>query len=211
MTYIEDSLSITAGDVLNIIQHRSRKNRYFGIKSRKYPTDFWMYQEIITASKPDVIVEIGVQHGGTTLALAHFCDLLGHGNVIGIDKTMAHVHEKVRRHPRITLIERKGTAVFDRVRNLIPKYKRAIIIEDSSHTYENTLEIMRLYSQLVHVGDYMIVEDGICNHGIDTKMISGPYEAIAAFLKENDCFVSDRSMERFLITSSPTGFLRRIK
>lgn len=209
--YIEDNLDITAQDVLMVTQIQSKKSTYFGVKSRKYPNDFWIYQEIITAAQPDAIVEIGVHHGGTTLALAHLCDLMGHGRVIGVDKTLKHVHINVIKHKRITLIESTGVDGFDKVREIIPKDSRTIVIEDSSHTYENTLEVMRLYSKLIHMGGYMIVEDGICNHGVRNRRIKrGPYEAIRTFLNENKNFRSDRSKERFFITSSPTGFLRRI-
>jgi len=210
MTYIEHSLGISAQEVLNIFQHRTKKSTYFGVRSRKYPTDFWMYQEIITKSQPDVIVEIGVRYGGTTLALAHMCDLLGHGRVVGVDTTLSDVHKKVLRHRRTTLIEASGPDAFSKVRELIPKRARAIVIEDSSHEYENTLNIMLLYSGLIQTGDYMIVEDGICHHGVKKGPYPGPYEAIQTFLNKNKNFRSDRSKERFLITSSPTGFLRRI-
>jgi cephalosporin hydroxylase len=39
----------------------------------------------------------------------------------------------------------------------------------------------------------------------------GPYEAVEAFLAENDQFVVDKSRERLMITSNPNGFLKRVK
>ena len=59
------------------------------------------------------------------------------------------------------------------------------MIEDSSHTYDNTLAVLRTYSGLTQVGDYFIVEDSICHHGLEVGPSPGPYEAIEAFVAEN--------------------------
>ena len=56
-----------------------------GVRAIKNPFDCWIYQEIITEIRPDVIVEIGSAAGGSTLYLAHLLDLLGHGSVVSID------------------------------------------------------------------------------------------------------------------------------
>ena len=58
---------------------------------------------------------------------------------------------------------------------------------------------------------YLIVEDGICHHGLDEGPAPGPYEAVETFLSEQDAFVLDRSRENFLITWNPKGFLKRVR
>lgn len=58
-------------------------------------------------------------------------------------------------------------------------------------------------------GDYFIVEDGICHHGLPIGPKPGPYEAVEAFVKENADFDLDRDRESFLITWNPKGYLRR--
>ncbi len=45
--------------------------------------------------------------------------------------------------------------------------------------------------------------------GLDVGPNPGPYEAIDAFVAENDGFEIDRDMESFLITWNPKGYLRR--
>jgi cephalosporin hydroxylase len=184
---------------------------YFGVRTLKCPNDHWIYQEIICETKPDVIIEIGNCCGGSALALAHICDLLGKGRVIGLDISHAKVPEHVKNHPRITLIEGDACGSFERVTKLIVKEETVLIIEDSSHTYDNTLKILGTYSPLIKPGDYFIVEDSILQHGLswDPNPDPGPYEAIETFINRNSDFEIDRSRESFFITWNPKGYLRR--
>lgn len=186
------------------------RTTYFGIPALKNPLDFWVYQELIYQQQPDVIIEIGTRYGGSTLALAHLLDLLGKGRLIGVDLSQALADERVRQHPRINLLEGDACQVFPQVAALVNGAERVLIIEDSAHTYENTLAVLRAYSTLLKPGDYFIVEDGICHHGLALGPQPGPYEAIETFIAESPAFVIERGKEDFLITWNPKGFLRRV-
>jgi cephalosporin hydroxylase len=188
-----------------------RQTTYFGVRALTSPMDAWVYQEIIVETKPDVIVEIGNADGGGALFLAHLCDLLGHGRVIGIDVSQKQIPESVKKHPRVSFIEADASQVFDQVAGMISADERVMVIEDSSHTYENTLDLLRLYSRLIKPGDYFIVEDSIIQHGITFGEKNGPYEAIETFVKEQSDFEIDRGREHFLVTWNPKGYLKRTK
>jgi cephalosporin hydroxylase len=210
--YLENSLDLPLRRILPVMQERLvTRSTYFGVPALKNPNDFWIYQEIIYELKPDVVIEIGNRYGGSTLALAHLCDLIGKGKVIGIDISHELVHETVRMHPRVTLIEGDACASLEKVTGIIGDPDQVLIIEDSSHTYENTLNVLRTFSSLIKPGGYFIVEDGICYHGLDLGPRPGPYEAIEAFIAENRSFEIDRDREGFLITWNPKGFLRRVR
>ena len=58
---------------------------WFGYRTIKTPIDMWIYQEIVTETKPEVIVECGTAFGGSSLYFASLLDLLGRGEVITID------------------------------------------------------------------------------------------------------------------------------
>ena len=209
---MEEHLNMPLNEVLPIIQERiMTQTSYFGISTLKNPLDYWVYQEMIFAHKPDVIIEIGNYKGGSTLALAHFCDLMENGRVIGLDVSHSDVPEHVKEHSRITMIEGDACASFHHVRRLIAEQQKVLIIEDSSHTFENTLNILNTYSPLICKGDYFIVEDSICYHGLEIGPNPGPYEAIEEFIRNNAEFEIDRNKESFFITWNPKGFLRRIK
>jgi cephalosporin hydroxylase len=208
--YMEDSLDMPLGEILPIMQENILfGSTYCGVKTLKSPIEAWIYQEIVFEIKPDVIIEIGNANGGSALLLAHLCDVIGKGRVIGIDLSHSNVPECVTAHPRITFIDGDACERFDEVDRLISKDERVLVIEDSAHTYANTLNVLRLYSKFIKLGDYFIVEDSICHHGLSIGPKPGPYEAIETFVKENADFESDRSRERFLMTWNPKGYLKR--
>lgn len=186
------------------------KSTYWGIPTLKNPVDFWVYQEIIYSIKPDYIIEIGNYMGGSTLAFAHMLENLNNGRVIGLDVDHSKISNLVSKHPRIELIEEDAKNSVGLVKDLIPENSTVLVIEDSSHDFDHTLEIIRLYSPLVSVGSYLIVEDGICRHGLDVGPEPGPYEATVEFLKECQEFEIDSSREDFVITWNPCGYLKRI-
>jgi cephalosporin hydroxylase len=211
VAHLEDSLDLPLEQILPLMQNRIlNETKYFGVQTLKNPFDFWVYQEILFEVRPDVIIEIGNFHGGSALALAHLCDALGNGRVIAIDIDHSNVPKIVRRHPRVRLIDGDATQMIDAVRQQIEPDDRVLVIEDSSHTYDNTLNVLRAYAPLVSHGSYLIVEDGICHHGLDVGPNPGPYEAIETFIQETNAFEIDRAREGFVVTWNPKGFLRRV-
>lgn len=209
-SFIDDVGVLSVSRLLPSMQYATLNGTtYFGVRAVKNPLDAWVYQEIICECRPDVIIEIGNASGGGTLFLAHICSLLGHGRVIGVDANHRQIAPVVAAHPLVTLVDGDACGVFADVAKLIGDNEDVLIIEDSAHTYDNTLNVLRRYSPLVKPGGYFIVEDGICHHGLATGPNPGPYEAVAAFLGENRDFISDRSRERFVITWNPRGFLKR--
>lgn len=205
MIHQEDMLPLPLKDLLPIMQEKVKRSTYFGIPTMKSPTDAWVYQEIIAELKPDVIIEIGTWHGGSALMLSHLCDQLGTGRVISIDKNPP---PKFMR-PRIIWIENDACEVG--LSGLILKGEKVLVIEDSSHDYDQCLSVLRKYSEVVSVGSYLIVEDTICYHGLEEGPRPGPYEAVETFLRENKNFEADRNREPYLVTWNPKGYLKRVR
>ena len=207
---MERSLDRPLRGVLEHMQTRiMTKTSWFGVQAFKNPLDFWIYQELIFESKPDVVDEIGNHTGGGALALAHLCDFIGHGEVIGIDVNHTFVPQKVKEHPRISLVTGDACESHDLVMEMIGKRENVLVIEDSAHTYDNTLRVLRAYAHLIRPGNYFIVEDSICHHGLNVGPSPGPYEAIEKFLAEDDTFEIDAERESFLITWNPKGYLKK--
>lgn len=207
---MEDHLDMPLSEVLEHIQQGvMERTTYFGIPTHKSPNDAWVYQQLIHAMRPDVIVEIGTKYGGSALYFAHLCDLLGHGRVISVDIQHHTLRPGPAEHPRVTLLLADACEAFPQVRAMIAPGERVLVVEDSSHTYENTLAVLRTYSVLTRPGDYFIVEDSICHHGLPVGPNPGPYEAIEAFVAENPEFEVDRSQEALFITWNPKGYLKR--
>ena len=211
MTPMENDLDKPLKKVLADLQTRIvNKTHYFGVKTIKNPLDFWVYREMIVEHKPDFVIEIGNFNGGSALAFAHILDLMDHGALIGLDIDHSHVPSHIRDHPRITFIEGDACENFPEVRKIIPEGAKVLIFEDSAHTYENTLKVLKTYGGLVQPGDYIVIEDTICHHGLDEGPSPCGYEACEEFAATHSEFEIDRSKEDFGITWNPKGFLRRV-
>jgi cephalosporin hydroxylase len=188
------------------------QQRWLGHDIIKTPWDCWVYQEIIWQTRPDVVIELGVMFGGSAHFYASILDLIGHGEVLGIDVSLAKAGEP--QNKRIRYLEGNSTAAatLDKVR-AVAQDKRTLVILDSNHEKNHVLAELRAYAPFVHVGGYLIAEDTLNDvMGFHPVPNEGPKAAAEAFLRENDDFVVDRRWgERYLLSLSPNGFLHRIK
>lgn len=188
------------------------KNTFWlGTQARKYPTDLWIYQEIIFKLKPDVIIECGTGKGGSALFLASMFDLVGKGKVLTID--IRH-DERRPRHKRITYLTGSSTSdkIVEKVRSLVKKDDKIMVILDSDHHKGHVLRELKIYGKLVTKGSYLIVEDTNLNgHPVEVAFGPGPMEAVEEFLGESKDFVVDREKEKLYLTANPRGYLRRVR
>ncbi len=188
------------------------QQRWLGHDIIKTPFDCWVYQEIIYETRPDYVIELGVMFGGATHFYASILDLVGHGQVIGIDVSLAKARGPD--NARIRYLEGSSTApeMVEQVRGLV-KGKRVLVIADSDHEKNHVLAEIRAYAPMVSVGGYFIVEDSLNDvMGYHPVPNEGPQAAAHAFLAEDDRFVVDRRWgERYVMTLNPDGFLLRVK
>jgi len=185
---------------------------WMGYEMFKCPLDLWIYQEIITGQRPDLIIEIGTYKGGSTLYLAHICDLVGNGRIISID--IDDTHQPTRpKHSRIDywLGSSIDPVIINKIKEQTKNLKNVLVILDGDHRCETVIQELRAYSDLIPVGGYLIAEDtNINGHPTYPSFGPGPWEAVDMFLGENGDFVADRTCERFLLTMNPRGYLKRV-
>jgi cephalosporin hydroxylase len=186
---------------------------WLGHSTLKCPLDLWIYQEIISRSMPDVIIETGTASGGSALYLASMCELVNHGEVITIDVDNRPVELRPV-HPRLSYLVGSSVdpGIIDAVKAKLAGRSSSLVILDSDHRAEHVLAELRAYQHFVPVGGYLVVEDTNVNgHPTYPEFGPGPMEALDAFLRESDAFKSDATCERFLMTMNPKGYLRRTK
>lgn len=184
---------------------------WMGVPAFKLPLDLWAFQEIVFETRPDLIVEAGVDHGGTTLFFASLLDLIGEGHVIGIDIDLSKVDELVRSHPRITLVEGSSAAPEVQAQlELAARGRRVMVDLDSDHSARHVQAELRALSPLVSPGCYLVVEDTNLNgNPVREDFGPGPAEALEQWLSTDPPFDVDRSRERLLATWNRNGYLRR--
>jgi cephalosporin hydroxylase len=185
------------------------RNRWLGVPVYKNPLDLFIFQEIITETRPEVIVETGTHSGGSALYFASVCELLGEGEVVSID--VEDVKDIYPAHPRITYLGGRSSTDADVLREIGPRVegKRTMVILDSDHSQHHVEAELRAYGPLVSEGCYVIVEDSNIGR-VRADLLPGPMQAIETFLRETTLFEVDRDRERFFVTFNPSGYLRRL-
>jgi len=189
------------------------------------PIDMVGLQELIFQIKPDLIIETGIAHGGSIIFSASMLELLGHGEVLGIDIDIrAHNREAIEAHPmfkRITMLEGSSSDedMVEQVRQYAAGKQSVMVILDSNHTHEHVLAELRAYAPLVTPGSYCVVYDtfvedlpeGSCP-GRPWDKGDNPKTAVREYLLENHDFEIDKAFEhKLMITVAPDGFLRRVR
>lgn len=198
------------GDLTTVWQ-----NRWFGIETLQNPNDVWITQEIMWEVHPDFVIEAGTYKGGSAALWATMLEQINpEGRVITID-----IEDLAADAKKLPIVQRKvdfivasstdSATVADIAKRV--KGKKVMMILDSAHTKEHVLKEIQLYSPLISVGSYLIVQDSNNNGHPNTPNYGpGPWEAIHAFMPTTKDFIIDKSRERLLLTVSPDGFLKRI-
>lgn len=186
--------------------------RWRGVPTLKCAQDLVIFQEIIHETRPEIIVECGVNCGGSTLFLAEMLQNRGGGTVIACDTYLGGCYNAVRSCSNVHLIE--GSSISAEVTGSISalvRGRRTMVVLDSDHSEAHVLQECRLYGPLVSPGCYMIVEDSCVNgNPLVPEHGPGPAEAIESFLQETKDFKVDVSRERLLLTFNPGGYLLRL-
>ncbi len=186
---------------------------WMGVRTLKNPMDMWIYQELIASLKPQIILEIGSNEGGSTLYFAHLLDLIGAGTVISVDIDRTNYHVS---HPRI--VEITGDSSAPEIIAAVHEQcvgQSVLVMHDGDHHAAQVRRDLEAYADLVSVGGYIVVEDGI----VDVSRLGGPWirrgdgplVATEQFLRAHPEFVVDPACERYLLTYNPKGFLKRVQ
>ena len=204
------------------------------------PQDILALQEIIWKVKPDLIIETGIAHGGSICLSASLLALLemedsynkpelnnkkNNRKVIGIDIDIRkHNKEKLNNHflsEKMVMIEASSVDLktFAKVKKISEDYSNILVILDSNHTGEHVLKELNLYGSLVSQNSYCIVFDTIIEKMDDAfskdrpwSKKNSPKSAIEKFLKTNETFEIDHSVDdRLVLSMAPGGFLKKIR
>jgi cephalosporin hydroxylase len=198
---------------------------WMGVPIIQMPADVMATQEVIWATRPDVIIETGVARGGSVLFMASLLEMIGHGKVIGVDIDIrAHNRDSVETHPmskRVVMIE--GGSVDEetlaKVRAEIPPGAKVMVVLDSDHSRAHVLAECRAYGAMVTPGCYMVVADTLVGHVTEENApkkrskvwFKGdePLSALQDYMAENDRFEVDEVLNgKLVLSSSPGGYVR---
>ncbi len=98
--------------------------------------------------------------------------------------------------------------IVEEIRKLISDKHKVIVILDSDHHKEHVLNEMKIYSEFVTQGSYLIVEDtNINGHPVAGNFGPGPMEAVNQFLATHNNFLIDKRREKFYLTFNSHGYI----
>jgi cephalosporin hydroxylase len=212
-----------------VLQHH--QEMYKGIGIAKFPQDLWTYEKLINTVDPEVIIEIGVNEGGFTrwlydrlLAMAISNSNSTHRTIIGLDINIDKASLNLSSLPsskktgvEIVLSQcdlLNDISLRNAVRTVVSRIRgrRALIIEDSGHTYATTKAALDSFGSLLSAGEWFIVEDTCVDIEDLRECPEWPRGALNAaddFLRENADFERTNFNEKYEITCHPYGFLRK--
>jgi len=206
----------------------------------QYPQDIVAMQELVWSTRPDLIIETGIAHGGSLvlsaslLAMLDYCDAIEAGTlldpkaskrkVLGIDIDIrSHNRDSIESHPLAHMIDMiQGSSItpeiIAKVQAYAKDYQRIMVCLDSNHTHEHVLSELSAYAPLTSPGCFCVVFDTFVEDmPVDlfpnrpwTKG-DNPKTAVWDYLKTHPEFEIDKSIEHKLqITVAPDGYLKRI-
>lgn len=219
---------IKSADAFNSASNKAQYSYNFTWMGRpiiQYPQDIIAMQELIWEIKPDLIIETGIAHGGSIIYYASLLELIGKGEVIGIDIDIrAHNRAEIEKHPmykRISMIQGSSIdpAIVEQVKKHTEGKETIMVVLDSNHTHEHVLAELEMYSPFVTKDSYIVVFDTIVenlpNYYLPNRPWSigdNPMTAVDTFLANNDSFESNTAIDdKLLISVSPKGYLKRVK
>jgi cephalosporin hydroxylase len=198
---------------------------WLGLPVIQMPPDIVALQEVIWETRPQLVIETGIARGGSLVLYASILELLGEGEVLGIDVDIrAHNREAIEAHPlakRIRMIE--GSSLDDdvvaRACAAAAEVERVMVVLDSNHTHAHVLAELRAYGSLVTVGQFLVVADTFVeqipaqeHRPREWRPGNNPATALRSWLDEVDGFDPDPFVNsKLLLSASPGGYLRRVR
>ncbi|MDB9878091.1 cephalosporin hydroxylase family protein [Amylibacter sp.] len=207
----------------------------------QYPQDMIAMQEIIWEVKPDLIIEMGIAHGGSLIYNASILAMLdmteaieekrridpnlSNRKILAVDIDIReHNKVEIEKHPmssRIEMIQGSSISpeIIKKVKDYAENFERILVCLDSNHTHDHVLAELEAYAPLVTKGSYCVVFDTIIENLPDEIYPDRPWgpgnnpkSALENYLKDNTEFEIDKNIfQKLLISVCPDGFLKKVK
>lgn len=193
-----------------------------GVELQKCADDLDRYADLISASRPDLVVEMGTRTGGSALWFRREMGL----EVVTIDRGPSFTKGRPPQEgPGIAWV--RGSSIDPAIVSMVLPLlsgKRVMLSLDSDHHAPHVLAEMAVWAAAVSPGCYMVVEDGCFDAfqdagrpdwavvgGSEIPTAGGPLHALRmSKIEESPVFERDERLEGLTpISHSPCGWWRK--
>lgn len=206
-------ISLIPEAYLEPIQQGALAYEWKGVRCVKNPFDLALYLRLLWQVKPGTLIEIGSYSGGSA---AWFADMTG---AMGLRTKIISIDIEPPTgvaFPRVEFRYGSASALHETLSDaeMATLSRPLLVVEDSSHLYEDSLAVLRFFDAWLVPGEYICVEDGIVDSfNVQERYNGGPNRAIAHFLAESGgCYEVDESYCDYFgynVTWNTNGFLKR--
>jgi len=207
---------------------------WFGVSTQQDPSDAFQLSSLIWQEQPDLLIEIGTNTGGGAIFYAtvmreynpdslvltidpkdpaeDWSSAVGQGCAQCRDVRCTKVwHSKNVQFIHGYSSEKK---VLDQVAQIVPRYKKVMVMHDGSHFYDHVLQDLKNYDRFTSVGSYMVVQDTKMTR-MYTPLNGNGYPLTAAkdFVngQGRGRYVVDKQFEYLIYSQHHNGWLRKIR
>ena len=217
-------------DLLFEKENRFSSASWLGVQNQQDPSDAFLIQMILYKIKPDLIIDIGTNTGGSSIFFASIMNYYNkNGKIITIDpkhysKNWYNGQDACQdcQNPDTHSLWKKYVKFYQGYssdQNIIKTIKdealnatSILINHDGSHEGDIVYQDLKNYADICSIGSYMIVQDTKLDRMYKRKNANSLHNSIIRFLAEDDRYKMDRDLELFFFyTQHPTGFLKRVK
>jgi cephalosporin hydroxylase len=205
---VRDKSELDSIDKMTLKLRKKQPIYFLGLPMRQIPTDNWLMSELLYEVKPDYVVEAGTLYGGSAVYYAALMEFVNpDAKILTVDINEEQIKKEATEHPlwaeRVKFYKGSSTApeVHDQLKAEIGEGKAVFVTIDTLHAPNHVRDELNLFSELVSVGSYMILQD---------TYYKGLPEVLDQFLAEHPNWERVEKLDdRFIFTKYRGGFLRK--
>lgn len=203
------------------------QDSYAGVPFSKFPEDLRVYEHLLWADMPNVVIEVGTHLGASALWFRDRLRTLVDYGLISRSLVVTIDIEAERARPYLDradsnweddIILMSGDVCDEnlhaRVAELLPTNARCFLVEDSAHVYATTMGALTSFASFVSPGGFVVIEDG-CVDIQAMRLVDGWPEGVLPAVHDwlamasGATFVVRRDLEFYGMTCHPGGLLQR--